>query len=157
MRRRIFAALMMFGLLAPWQVLALDPGEELPVAAQEEKARALFRELRCMVCQNQAIDDSDAPLAKDLRMLVRERVAQGDSADEIRTFLVARYGNFVLLRPPVTAGTIVLWAAPAVVLIVGGLGIFLASRRRRAGPGMPAPLSEAERARLEAITRAGEG
>jgi cytochrome c-type biogenesis protein CcmH len=150
MRQLAALLVLLIGTIGPaW---ALDPGEELPVAAQEQQARTLFRELRCMVCQNQSIDDSDAPLAKDLRMLVRERVAAGDGDDEIRAFLVSRYGDFVLLRPPVTAGTILLWGAPGLVLVIGAIGIFLAVRRRRLPPG-PGALSDAEQAQLDAITR----
>ena len=152
MRQLALLLLLLVGTICP--ASALDPGEELPVAAQEQQARTLFRELRCMVCQNQSIDDSDAPLAKDLRMLVRERVAAGDGDNEIRAFLVSRYGDFVLLRPPVTGNTILLWVAPGLVLLIGAIGIYLAVRRQRIPPGDLA-LSDAERAKLDAITRGG--
>jgi cytochrome c-type biogenesis protein CcmH len=122
---------------------AYDPGGELKDAAQEAQARDLFRELRCMVCQNQSIDDSDAPLAKDLRTLVRERVAAGESNDEIKDFLVARYGNFVLLKPPFAGETLVLWATPVAILLIGGAVALLAFRRRRAiEPALPLSAEE---------------
>lgn len=149
--RWLLRVLLLVALSAP--ALALDPGEELPNAGQEAQARELFRELRCMVCQNQSIDDSDAPLAKDLRMLVRERVAEGDTSDDIRAFLVERYGDFVLLRPPVNSGTLLLWLAPALVLLVGAGGAVVALRRRSAAPGAPQVLSPVEQARLDEITR----
>lgn len=130
-------------------VLAYDPGGELPDATQEARARSLFRELRCMVCQNQSIDDSNAPLAKDLRVLVRERVAAGDSDEAIKTFLVERYGKFVLLKPPLDAGTIVLWGAPTLVLLLGGLTALVAFRRR-GRDDEPQNLTPAEEDKLQA-------
>jgi cytochrome c-type biogenesis protein CcmH len=130
---------------------AYDPSGQLPDAAQEERARELFRELRCMVCQNQSIDDSDAPLAKDLRTLVRERVAAGDSSEAIKDFLVARYGNFVLLKPPLETDTLLLWGTPVGILLIGGTIAFFALRRRRAAE--PAtPLSAEENKKLEELT-----
>lgn len=131
-------------------VLAYDPGAELPNAADEARARDLFRELRCMVCQNQSIDDSNAPLAQDLRALVRERVAAGDSNTEIKDYLVARYGEFVLLKPRIDTETILLWATPVLVLIAGALAVALAARRRKSAP--EAVLSAEERQKLEALT-----
>jgi cytochrome c-type biogenesis protein CcmH len=145
MRWRIaaFALLVLSG--PAW---AVGANEELPDPAAEARARALFQELRCMVCQNQSIDDSDAPLAKDLRMLVRERINAGDDAGAIKDFLVARYGNFVLLRPPISGETVLLWGAPALVLILGAGASALAFRRRRAA--VPEALSEDEQRRLDA-------
>ena len=121
--------------------------------AQEARARALSRELRCMVCQNQSIDDSDAPLARDLRLLVRERIGAGDSDAQVIDFLVARYGAFVLLKPRFEAQTLVLWLLPPLALGVGAVLLLLAARRRRAraasGPmATAAPLSSEEQARL---------
>jgi cytochrome c-type biogenesis protein CcmH len=128
--------------------LAYDPGGELKDAGQEARARELFRELRCMVCQNQSIDDSDAPLAKDLRALVRERVAAGDSNAAIKDFLVARYGNFVLLKPPLAGETLILWGTPVAMLLIGGAVALFAMRRRRA-VAPSAPLSADEKRKLK--------
>lgn len=137
-----------FSLAVP--ALAVQPDEILPDPALEARARALSRELRCMVCQNQSIDDSDAPLARDLRILVRERLKAGDSDDKVIDFLTARYGEFVLLKPRFGAGTALLWLAPLIALIVGGGGLVFALRRRNApesAASEPA-LSAAERARV---------
>jgi cytochrome c-type biogenesis protein CcmH len=128
---------------------ALAPGEALPDPALEARARALSQELRCMVCQNQSIDDSDADLAKDLRRLVRERLVAGDSDRGVLDFIVARYGEFVLLRPVIAPHTLLLWAAPFLALLAGIAGLLFARRRRGAGEVGP-PLSEEERAALEA-------
>jgi cytochrome c-type biogenesis protein CcmH len=116
-------------LLSP--ALAVQPDEILADSALESRARALSRELRCMVCQNESIDDSNAPLARDLRLLVRERLTAGDSDAAVRDFLVARYGDFVLLRPRFSGATILLWSAPFALLLAGAAGIGLAMRRRR--------------------------
>jgi cytochrome c-type biogenesis protein CcmH len=127
---------------------AVQPDEVLPDPALEARARALSAELRCMVCQNQSIDDSDAPLARDLRILLRERLSAGDTDKQVVDFLVARYGDFILLRPPVAWNTALLWLAPAAVLAVGGfLALSLFRRRKADAP----PLSDAEKARLEEI------
>src|SRR6185295_2941779 len=122
----IFLALSLFG--AP--ALAVQPDEVLKDSTLESRARALSQELRCMVCQNQSIDDSDAPLAKDLRVLVRERLSAGDSDRQVIDFMVARYGEFVLLKPRVSAHTLILWLAPFAALVIGGLGFFVFLRRR---------------------------
>ena len=111
---------------------AVQPDEILPDAKLEERARNLSRELRCMVCQNQSIDDSDAPLARDLRLLVRERLKAGDSDRQVMDFLTARYGDFVLLNPPLNAKTFLLWVLPAGLLVLGGIVLVLAMRRRAA-------------------------
>ena len=124
-----YALLVLLCLATP--AYAYDPGGELPNASEEARARDLFRELRCMVCQNQSIDDSDAPLAKDLRTLVRERVAAGDSNEDIKNFLVSRYGEFVLLRPQLGVGTLLLWGTP-VIVILGGAALLLVRGRRKA-------------------------
>jgi cytochrome c-type biogenesis protein CcmH len=129
-------------------VLAVQPDEILSDAALEARARALSRDLRCMVCQNQSIDDSDAPLARDLRLLVRERVTAGDSDDQVMNFLVARYGEFVLLKPPFEWHTAILWLTPAAALLAGALAMFAAVRRRRLSVAGPAPLSPEEERRL---------
>ena len=112
---------------------AVQPDEILPDAKLEERARNLSRELRCMVCQNQSIDDSDAPLARDLRLLVRERLTAGDSDKQVMDFLTTRYGDFVLLNPPMNAKTFLLWALPSGLLILGGIVLVLAMRRRSGG------------------------
>jgi cytochrome c-type biogenesis protein CcmH len=144
------ALLLVLLLFAAVPAQAYDPGAELPKAADEARARDLFRELRCMVCQNQSIDDSDAPLARDLRSLVRERVAAGESNAAIKEFLVARYGDFVLLKPPVEPGTILLWAAPALVLLGGAVAVAMSARRRR-GASDAGDLTADERRKLEAL------
>jgi cytochrome c-type biogenesis protein CcmH len=141
-------ALALLLLAAPALAAVGDPAEQLPDPAQEARAREIGRELRCLVCQNQSIEDSDADLARDLRRIVREQVAAGRSDADVMRYLHDRYGDFVLLRPPFTAATALLWAMPAVALLGGGLMI-LALRRRRAAP--PAELTEAERARLAEI------
>ena len=138
---------------------AVTPDEILPDPQLEARARALSHELRCMVCQNQSIDDSDAPLAHDLRVLVRERLKAGDSDSQVIDFLVARYGEFVLLKPRFEWHTAPLWLAPIAILLVGTFTLVVAARRRRlrraARPDTPAPLSESEQARLAELTGAG--
>jgi cytochrome c-type biogenesis protein CcmH len=111
MTRFVCALMMLAGLLLAAPSLAVMPDEVLTDARLEERARVISRDLRCMVCQNQSIDDSDAPLAKDLRVIVRERLVAGDSNDEVIDFVVARYGEFVLLRPRISAHTLALWAS----------------------------------------------
>jgi cytochrome c-type biogenesis protein CcmH len=132
---------------------AVQPDEVLQDAALEARARRLSAELRCVVCQNQSIDDSNAPLARDLRLIVRERLVAGDSDDAVLDFVVARYGTFVLLRPPLEPVTLLLWGTPLIVL--GGIGIVLALylRRRRALPAAADALSPDEQSRLDAILR----
>jgi len=124
--------------------LAVQPDEVLKDPALEVRARALSRELRCMVCQNQSIDDSEAPLARDLRILVRERLTAGDSDPQVVDFLVARYGEFVLLKPRFEWQTAVLWFTPAAALLAGAIAIVAAIRRRRGGLQAVAPLSPDE-------------
>jgi cytochrome c-type biogenesis protein CcmH len=134
--------------------LAVQPDEILKDQALEVRARALSRELRCMVCQNQSIDDSDAPLAHDLRVLVRERLTAGDTDPQVIDFLAARYGEFVLLKPRFAWHNLVLWLTPVAALIAGAIAMFAAVRRRRAVPLAAAPLSADEERRLaEAIER----
>jgi cytochrome c-type biogenesis protein CcmH len=141
-------------LLIAVPALAAAPGEQLANPALEQRARALGHELRCLVCQNQSIDDSDAALARDLRLLVRERISAGDSDQQIRDFLVARYGEFILLRPRLTAQTLLLWGLPIVALVAGGFAALSLFRRRRdetvAEPA-PRALSPDEQAALDAI------
>jgi cytochrome c-type biogenesis protein CcmH len=127
---------------------AVQPDEMLKDPAAEARARALSSEIRCLVCQNESIDDSNAPLARDLRLLVRERIAAGDSDGAVKAFLVARYGEFVLLRPPISARTALLYGAPFGALLAGG---WLVWRRSRRGPPVEPALSEEEKARLEKL------
>jgi cytochrome c-type biogenesis protein CcmH len=108
---------------------AVQPNEQLADPALEARAREISAGLRCLVCQNQSIDDSDAPLARDLRILVRQRLQSGDSDTEIRDYLVARYGDFILLKPPFAMGTLLLWLTPALVLLAGGFFAFTRARR----------------------------
>lgn len=151
--RFVAALLAAFLTFAP--AFAVNPGEQLPDPAQESRARALGAELRCMVCQNQSIDDSDAPLAKDLRLLVRERVKAGDSDDQVLTFLIERYGDFVLLRPRLRGETLLLWGFAPAVLGIGLAGYLFWAFRSRKKTATAEGLSEAERERLDALLAAG--
>ncbi|MFZ1892687.1 MAG: cytochrome c-type biogenesis protein [Rhodoplanes sp.] len=136
--------------------LAVQPDEMLPDPRLEQRARAISQELRCMVCQNQSIDDSDAPLAKDLRVLVRERLKAGDSDPQVIDYMVARYGEFVLLRPRFSWQTVALWLTPAIVLLAGGLGLLIALRRKRAlsAAAAPSPLTPDEERKLAELAKA---
>lgn len=134
---------------------AADPSERLADPALEQRARAISEELRCLVCQNQSIDASDAQLAKDLRIIVRERIAAGDSDDAVRDFLVARYGEFVLLRPRAHGVGLLLWGLPPLLLLMAGAGLFLAFRRRTATSGTES-LSAEEEAALKALSQEGD-
>ncbi|MFL5103995.1 MAG: cytochrome c-type biogenesis protein CcmH [Xanthobacteraceae bacterium] len=141
-------------LLTPAPAQAVQPDEILPDSSLESRARVLSRELRCMVCQNQSIDDSDAPLARDLRILVRERLKAGDNDNQVIDFLVARYGEFVLLKPRLAWHTAVLWGAPMVLLAGGALMLLMFSRRRGGAMANAAAvdLSPQEQARLSELT-----
>jgi len=145
---------------AAMPAFAVQPDEMLADAKLEARARALSRELRCMVCQNQSIDDSDAPLAKDLRVLVRERLKAGDNDQAILDFLVTRYGQFVLLRPKFEWETAILWMTPLLVFFIGAGIAVLAWRSRRtgseSGEESANPLTPAEEKRLAEIITAGE-
>ena len=137
---------------------AVQPDEIMADPGKEARARDLSRELRCMVCQNQSIDDSEAPLARDLRLLVRERIAAGDSDNQVIDFLVARYGEFVLLKPRFSPHTLVLWLLPPLALLGGGLALWTYSRRRSKFPGAEdqglLKLTAEEEARLERLIAA---
>jgi cytochrome c-type biogenesis protein CcmH/NrfF len=135
-------------LLSP--AFAVEPSEMLADPKLEARARAIASELRCLVCQNQSIDDSDAPLAKDLRVIVRERLKDGASDAQVRDYVVARYGDFVLLRPPVKPETLLLWAAPGLALLGGAFAIYAAVRRGRRRSDA-AGLTQEERAQLQAL------
>lgn len=150
-----FAPLLLLGVLIVLAIAparAVNPDEVLADPALEARARALSAEVRCLVCQNQSIDDSDADLAKDLRRLIRRRLKAGQDEAEIRAYLVGRYGEFVLLRPPVRRGTWLLWFGPLLVLLAGAAGLFFYFRGRgpQAQPGADR-LSAAEQARLERL------
>ncbi len=147
--RRLFLALLA-GLWLGGVAPAVQPGEMLPDPALESRARALSAELRCMVCQNQSIDDSDAELAHDLRVLVRDRLQAGDSDSEVIDYVVSRYGEFVLLKPRFSLRNALLWASPLVLLLCGGVVVVLAVRRRRTAAPV---LSAEESAALEDILR----
>jgi cytochrome c-type biogenesis protein CcmH len=137
--------------LAPVPVHAVQPDEILKNPALEARARALSRDLRCLVCQSQSIDDSDAELARDLRLLVRERLTKGDSDAQVIDFVVARYGEYVLLRPRFALHNAPLWITPIAVLIAGGAAMALALRRRRAQGAGGQPLSPEEERRLAEV------
>ena len=150
MMRRFLAALVV--VLAASPVFAVNPDEVLDDPALEARARALSAELRCMVCQNQSIDDSNAELARDLRLLVRERLENGDSDAAVIDYVVSRYGEFVLLNPRLRGETLLLWGAPALIFLAGSVAMVLFVRRR-AGTATGTPLSDAEKAELERIMR----
>lgn len=141
---------LVFLALASGFALAVTPDEMLEDPKLEARAEALSAQLRCMVCQNESIDESDAPLAHDIRVLVRQKISAGDSDAEIRAFLVARYGDFILLKPPFKPETFLLWTAPLLLLLAGGVAIALSFRQRKT-PVPLASLSAAEREKLAAI------
>ena len=143
------AAFLLFTLLlTPIHAFAVNPDEVLADPALEQRARALSAELRCMVCQNQSIDDSNAELARDLRLLVRERLKNGDSDEAVIDYVVSRYGEFVLLNPRLRGETLLLWGAPIVLFLAGAAAMVLFVRKRGGKP-TGTPLSEAEKAELE--------
>lgn len=152
MLRRLVLALV-FVLTTLPAAFAVQPDEVLSDPELEARARVLSAQMRCLVCQNQSIDDSDAPLAKDLRVLIRERLVQGESNAQVVDYLVSRYGEFVLLKPRFNSRTLLLWGGPFAILLLGSLVIFL---RRRKGSGLSVPeqaLSADEQARLDDILR----
>ncbi len=130
---------------------AVEPDEILKDPALEARARSISAELRCLVCQNQSIDDSHAPLARDLRLLVRDRLKAGESDTQIRQYLVERYGDFILLKPRVAADTIILWGAPFLALLLSGFFVWRAAQRRGALLRSDAPLTDDEKAHLDRI------
>ena len=149
--RRAFVLAAFSVLIAAMPALAVQPDEILKDPALEARARALSRELRCMVCQNQSIDDSDAPLARDLRILVRERLTAGDSDRAVLDYLTARYGDFVLLKPRFAWHTALLWLLPALLLAAGIAVVAVAARRASRRRSEQAGLSSAERDRVEKL------
>lgn len=137
-------------LLACTPALAVQPDEILADPALESRARAISREIRCPVCQGESIDDSNAQISRDLRIIIRERLVAGDSDDEVIDFLVARYGEFILFKPRATGSNLILWLAGPAMLVLGG-GIAMAARRRK--PPVEAALTPEEEARLRELTR----
>jgi cytochrome c-type biogenesis protein CcmH len=152
-RARLLFALALAALAFTAPAWAVQPDEMLTDPALEARARNLSRELRCMVCQNQSIDDSEAPLARDLRILVRDRLKAGDDDKQVLDFLTARYGDFVLLKPRFAWRTAALWGTPAAILVLGGLGLVLFLRRRAAAAAVSPGLTSAEQQRVEEILR----
>ena len=145
-RRAALLALGLVLLAAP--AAAVQPDEILADPALESRARTISKQLRCLVCQNQSIDDSDAPLARDLRIVVRERLGAGASDDEVMRFVTLRYGDFVLLSPPFKATTYALWLGPAAIVLIGIAAVAVFLRRRRAVSPDAGALSEGERVRI---------
>ena len=152
MIRSIILAFLVAVLTVP--AFAVEPDEMLKDPALEARARELSKEIRCLVCQNQSIDDSNAGLAKDLRVILRERLVAGDSDSDIKTFLVDRYGDFVLLKPPVKAETLFLWYGPFAIGVLGAIGVAVFLLRRRDGSAVneaPVPLTDDERKRIDVL------
>ncbi|MBB3161737.1 cytochrome c-type biogenesis protein CcmH [Rhizobium laguerreae] len=150
MMRRLLLAVVLLLMAAP--AFAVNPDEVLADPALEARARALSAELRCMVCQNQSIDDSNADLAKDLRLLVRERIADGDSDEAVLSYIVSRYGEFVLLKPRVSMKTVLLWGAPVLLVLAGGMSL-LVFARKRAGKPTGSKLTADEQAKLSELLK----
>jgi len=140
--------LALLALVVAAPAFAVQPGELLSDPTLEARARSLSAQLRCLVCQNESIDESDATLAKDIRLLIRERIVKGENNEAIRDFLVSRYGDFILLKPPFKASTLLLWLSAPLTLLLGAYAIYAASRRR---PAPVAALSEEEERRLREI------
>ena len=151
-RLRILLVAALALLAAP--ALAVQPDEVMKDPALEARARALSEELRCLVCQNQSIDDSDAPLARDIRILIRQKIGEGQSNDAVRAYLVSRYGDFILLKPIFKLETLLLWLGPPLILCAGLAAVL---RARRRGPATTAPLSDAEEARLARLIDGKDG
>jgi cytochrome c-type biogenesis protein CcmH len=160
MHSRLLAALAFIALAGAWAPAhAVEPGEMLADPALEARARHISQELRCLVCQNQSIDDSNAELARDLRVLVRERLAAGDSDAAVLTFVEARYGEFVLLRPRLRWHTLLLWLTPLLLLAGAAIAVARHTRRRLLPTGaapQPAPLSAAEQQRLDELLKSDQ-
>jgi cytochrome c-type biogenesis protein CcmH len=148
MRLTRFALLVVLAFASP-SALAVQPDEVMKDPALEARARALSEQLRCMVCQNESIDDSEAPLARDIRILIRERIGKGESNDAVRNYLVSRYGDFILLKPPFKPETLILWLSPVITL---GLGVAAVLFARRRAPTATPRLTPEEEARLAALT-----
>ncbi|MFO1109149.1 MAG: cytochrome c-type biogenesis protein [Bradyrhizobium sp.] len=155
MKRTAIILALAAAVMAAWPARAVQPDEIMADPIKEARARELSKELRCMVCQNQSIDDSDAPLARDLRLLVRERISSGDTDSQVIDFLVARYGEFVLLKPRFNPHTMLLWLLPPLALMGGGVALWVYSERRRRAAVLAdeslLKLSPEEEARLEKL------
>jgi cytochrome c-type biogenesis protein CcmH len=149
--RRLALIVVLFALLAPGAAFAVRPDEMLKDPTLEARARHISEQLRCMVCQNQSIDDSEAPLAHDLRVLVRQRIMAGDNDRQVLDFLVARYGDFVLLKPPFQLDTLLLWGLPPFALAAGLVGLLLMARRRRTVSLQPDALSAEEQKKIATL------
>lgn len=155
--KRVFVLLALLCLIAlPRVAVAVEPSEMLKDPKLEARARELSTQLRCMVCQNESIDESQATLAHDLRVLIRQRIAAGESNQQVRDYLVSRYGDFILLKPPFKPETLLLWGTPLLILLGGGAAILL-SIRRRASSLRPASLSAVEEEKLAALMGKDEG
>jgi cytochrome c-type biogenesis protein CcmH len=156
--RKYFLVLIVWIALAPPAAVAVEPGERLDDPVLEARARDISKGLRCLVCQNQSIDDSDAGLARDLRVLVRERLSGGETNDQVIAYVTARYGDYVLLEPPLKPTTYLLWFGPAGIFLAGGAAVIVYMRRRtRMGAGGAAPLSDDERRRIARLLDDGDG
>ncbi len=154
----LFAVLVAWIALAPLPSVAVEPGERLDDLVLEARARDISKGLRCLVCQNQSIDDSGAGLARDLRVLVRERLTAGESDEQVIAYVTARYGDYVLLEPPLKPTTYLLWFGPAVIFLAGGASVILFLRRRtRLAGSRAAPLSDDERRRIKQLLDDGAG
>ena len=149
--RRLALIALLVALVAPTAALAVEPDEILKNPQLEARARHLSEELRCMVCQNQSIDDSAAPLARDLRLLVRERLTAGDSDQQVLNYLVARYGEFVLLKPRFELQNLLLWGLPPFALVAGMIALCVTARRRRTVNLQAPALSAAEQQRVATL------
>ena len=149
--RRLALIALLLALVAPTAALAVEPDEILKDPKLEARARILSEELRCMVCQNQSIDDSAAPLARDLRLLVRERLTKGDSDSQVLNYLVARYGEFVLLKPRFELQNLLLWGLPPFALVAGMIALFVTARRRRTADLQVPALSASEQKRVATL------
>ena len=147
--------LLLAGLFLASSAQAVLPSEQLSDPVMEARARDISKELRCVVCQNQSIDDSDAPLAHDLRVIVREQLRLGKTDEQAKQYLVSRYGSYVLLRPPLRADTLLLWLGPFAALALGAWGVLAYLRSRRADGDVPA-LTPEENARLDELLREDE-
>jgi cytochrome c-type biogenesis protein CcmH len=153
MKRALQILCLIAAIAAPGLARAVEPEEILPDPHLEARARAISAGLRCLVCQNESIDESNATLAHDIRVLVRARLLAGDSDQQIRDYLVSRYGDFILLKPPFEPGTYLLWLTPLLLLVAGGGAIYFNARRKPAP--LPAELTAGEKARLAALRSDG--
>ena len=152
MKAQLLALLWLLTALAPDASFAVEPDEVLEDPALEARAREISEELRCIVCQSENIDDSNAPLAKDLRLLVRERLTEGDTNEEVIAFVVARYGDYVLLKPPVQKNTLLLWTTPALFALIAG-GVFFMVASGRGKTAAPQKLTEKEQRDIDEMLR----